>query len=251
MDMLDNNLLESPYHISRRKGFSISKESLKFAMKKFKKEDDGFVLIMADAKERSNRNSLYNTHWELYARTDLPLKAITDIFDCLELNVPINTFIHSKSTPEEIEKVRDSVVRIYYQKNIEKFGPVAKNNTMTLNKETLEQAKQCIKDYLIREFGEAAVPVEFSNLRRIKLAERITPKHSYLLSTEVDLVESSINIYINGKQEHQRKYNTLEELVENELMTLNYERLTTMDEDGFKKFQDEHKHKSELKRDDR
>lgn len=232
--------LHSPYSDSTyMKFFRVSSESIQYTWKKYgktKKYGEDELHQIADGIERSKKNALYKTHEYLYARPEIDGLTRHYIFDCLELGYPIDKHIDLNSTPEKIKKVRDAVVRTLYQKNIDEFGPIEKEQP-EIDPEKLEEAKELIREYIMRDLGPQVVPLEFTNLKKIPLAHRQTPLYGYNLQAEVNLIDNQINKYINGIRRYHVTYESLDDLIEEVLKNLSYENLTFLDEKEYRRIE--------------
>ncbi|WP_275532286.1 hypothetical protein [Flavonifractor sp. An82] len=86
----------------------------------------------------------------------------------------------------------------------------------------LDTAKGLISDFCEREYGSE---VEFTDLRHIGLACTTTEDEKHILQVDADLVDYAVCYLIDGVQIHQDKYETLSDLIDQELSVLDFDSL--------------------------
>lgn len=86
----------------------------------------------------------------------------------------------------------------------------------------LDTAKGLISDFCEREYGSE---VEFTDLRHIGLACTTTEDEKHILQVDADLVDYAICYLVDGVQVHQDKYETLSDLIDQELSALDFDNL--------------------------
>ena len=86
----------------------------------------------------------------------------------------------------------------------------------------LDTAKGLISDFCEREYGSE---VEFTDLRHIGLACTTTEDEKHILQVDADLVDYSVCYLVDGVQVHQDKYETLSDLIAQELSVLDFDSL--------------------------
>ena len=86
----------------------------------------------------------------------------------------------------------------------------------------LDTAKGLIADFCEKEYGSE---VEFTDLRHIGLACTTTEDEAHLIQVDADLVDYSICYLVDGVQVHQDKYESLSDLIEQELSALDFDSL--------------------------
>lgn len=86
----------------------------------------------------------------------------------------------------------------------------------------LDTAKGLISDFCEREYGSE---VEFTDLRHIGLACTTTEDEKQILQVDADLVDYAVCYLIDGVQIHQDKYETLSDLIDQELSVLDFDSL--------------------------
>ena len=102
-----------------------------------------------------------------------------------------------------------------------------------------EQAKELINEFCMEEYRENA---DLSNLSNIGIAytdltdEATGEEHGVQVS--VDLIHNSLSVTIDGKLISQNSYESLTELIDNELQYLDFESLVYVSEEEWAKFRD-------------
>lgn len=86
----------------------------------------------------------------------------------------------------------------------------------------LDTAKGLISDFCEQEYGSE---VEFTDLRHIGLACITTENEKHILQVDADLVDYTICYLVDGVQVHQDKYETLSDLIDQELSVLDFDSL--------------------------
>ncbi len=86
----------------------------------------------------------------------------------------------------------------------------------------LDTAKGLISDFCEREYGSE---VEFTDLRHIGLACTTTEDEKHILQVDADLVDYAVCYLVDGVQIHQDKYETLSDLIDQELSVLAFDSL--------------------------
>lgn len=86
----------------------------------------------------------------------------------------------------------------------------------------LDTAKGLISDFCEQEYGSE---VEFTDLRHIGLACTTTEDEKHILQVDADLVDYTICYLVDGVQVHQDKYETLSDLIDQELSALDFDSL--------------------------
>lgn len=86
----------------------------------------------------------------------------------------------------------------------------------------LDTAKGLISEFCEREYGSE---VEFTDLRHIGLACTTTEDEKHILQVDADLVDYAVCYLVDGVQVHQDKYETLSDLIDQELSVLDFDSL--------------------------
>ncbi|MBR5359737.1 MAG: hypothetical protein IK123_02505, partial [Lachnospiraceae bacterium] len=109
-----------------------------------------------------------------------------------------------------------------------------------------EQAKELINEFCYREYDHDA---DFSDLSNVEIAYTDLVDEAdgkeYPIQASVDLEHNSIRLAIDGQIISQNEYDTLTDLIENELKYLDLDELTFVSEEDWKKF-----HNTELTAED-
>ena len=86
----------------------------------------------------------------------------------------------------------------------------------------LDTAKGLISEFCEREYGSE---VEFTDLQHIGLACTTTEDEKHILQVDANLVDYAICYLVDGVQVHQDKYETLSDLIDQELSVLDFDSL--------------------------
>lgn len=101
--------------------------------------------------------------------------------------------------------------------------------TTSYGQSQLDTAKGLITEFCEREYGSE---VEFTDLRHIGLAYTTTEDEKHELQVNADLVDYSISYLVDGVQVHEDKYESLTELIEQELSVLDFDSLISVGMDA-------------------
>ncbi len=161
---------------------------------------------------------------------------VTDVTMDNGETVPIYSII--KSTAKEyIEKLIDSgfVVTVSDEDNEKRYDATySPDNKEDFNKNfpenPIEKAKRIIKDYYDREF-EDDKSVDFSDMSNVGLAFSETENGEHEITVSANLEHFSIDIFVDDKLYERRKYSSIDDLIDQELYSLNFQELTSLDED--------------------
>ena len=94
----------------------------------------------------------------------------------------------------------------------------------------LEIAKEFINDFCEAEYGS---PADFSDLEKVGIAYTTVTDEEIPIQVNADLVHYRIERYLDGKFLERRQYESLDELIQNELAELDFDQLTSVDQDYF------------------
>ena len=86
----------------------------------------------------------------------------------------------------------------------------------------LDTAKGLISEFCEREYGSE---VEFTDLQHIGLACTTTEDEKHILQVDANLVDYAICYLVDGVQVHQDKYETLSDLIDQDLSALDFDNL--------------------------
>lgn len=103
----------------------------------------------------------------------------------------------------------------------------ANDHLMVQNEVDLTEAKRLIDEYCLDEFESEA---DYVDLEHVALAFTTTEDGEHTVEAQADLVHFSINRYVDGQLFESRSYDSIEELISNELQTLDFNDLTYLDE---------------------
>ena len=92
----------------------------------------------------------------------------------------------------------------------------------------LEQAKELIDQFCQAEFDS---PADFSNLEQVDLAYTTVTDKEIPIQVTVDLVHYRVERYLDGQLLERRQHESLEELIQNELTQLDFDQLTSVEQE--------------------
>ena len=95
---------------------------------------------------------------------------------------------------------------------------------------SLDVAKEFINDFCEAEYGS---PADFSDLEKVGIAYTTVTDEEIPIQVNADLVHYRIERYLDGQFLERRQYESLDELIQNELAELDFDQLTSVDQDYF------------------
>ena len=95
------------------------------------------------------------------------------------------------------------------------------------NEVDLTEAKRLIDEYCLDEFKSEA---DYADLEHVALAFTTTGDGEHTVEAQADLAHFSINRYVDGQLFEGRSYDSIEELISNELQALDFNDLTYLDQ---------------------
>lgn len=101
------------------------------------------------------------------------------------------------------------------------------DHLMVQNEVDLTEAKRLIDEYCLDEFESEA---DYADLEHVALAFTTTGDGEHTVEAQADLVHFSINRYVDGQLFESRSYDSIEELISNELQALDFNDLTYLDQ---------------------
>ena len=101
------------------------------------------------------------------------------------------------------------------------------DHLMVQNEVDLTEAKRLIDEYCLDEFESEA---DYVDLEHVALAFTTTGDGEHTVEAQADLVHFSINRYVDGQLFESRSYDSIEELISNELQALDFSDLTYLDQ---------------------
>ena len=103
----------------------------------------------------------------------------------------------------------------------------ANDRLIVQNEVDLTEAKRLIDEYCLGEFESVA---DYADLKHIPLAFTTTEDGGHTVEAQADLAHFSINRYVDGQLFESRSYDSIEELISNELQALDFSDLTYFDQ---------------------
>ena len=100
----------------------------------------------------------------------------------------------------------------------------------TQDQALLEQAKELIDQFCQEEYDSYA---DFSDLEKVGIAYTTVTDEEIPIQVNVDLVNYRVERYLDGQFLERRQYESLDELIQNELAELDFDQLTSVDQDYF------------------
>ena len=119
----------------------------------------------------------------------------------------------------------EDMPRDVFERRLRESG--ANDHLMVQNEVDLTEAKRLIDEYCLGEFESVA---DYADLKHIPLAFTTTEDGGHTVEAQADLVHFSINRYVDGQLFESRSYDSIEELISNELQALDFNDLTYLDE---------------------
>ena len=93
---------------------------------------------------------------------------------------------------------------------------------------SLEIAKKFINDFCVTEYGS---PADFSDLEKVGIAYTTVTDEEIPIQVNADLVHYRIERYLDGKFLERRQYESLDELIQNELADLDFDDLVSVSDE--------------------
>lgn len=93
---------------------------------------------------------------------------------------------------------------------------------------SLEIAKEFINDFCVTEYGS---PADFSDLEKVGIAYTTVTDEEIPIQVNADLVHYRIERYLDGKFLERRQYESLDELIQNELADLDFDDLVSVSDE--------------------
>ncbi|MBN3025470.1 DEAD/DEAH box helicase family protein [Ruthenibacterium lactatiformans] len=90
---------------------------------------------------------------------------------------------------------------------------------------SLEIAKEFINDFCVAEYGS---PADFSDLEKVGIAYTTVTDEEIPIQVNVDLVHYRIERYLDGQFLERRQYESLDELIQNELAEMDFDDLVSV-----------------------
>ena len=93
---------------------------------------------------------------------------------------------------------------------------------------SLEIAKEFINDFCVAEYGS---PADFSDLEKVGIAYTTVTDEEIPIQVNADLVHYRIERYLDGQFLERRQYESLDELIQNELAELDFDDLISVSDE--------------------
>ena len=107
---------------------------------------------------------------------------------------------------------------------------------LTPNQSLLEQAKGLIDQFCQKEYNS---PADFSDLEKVGIAYTTVTDEEIPIQVNVDLVHYRIERYLGEQLMERRQYESLDELIHNELIDLEFDELVAVSDDELKSIEAE------------
>lgn len=95
----------------------------------------------------------------------------------------------------------------------------------TVSSELLEQAKEIINEFCQNEYGSNA---DFSNLKEVGIAFTTVTDDEIPIQVNANLVDLSVEQYLDDKLIERTRYSSMEEMIESALVYLDFDELTSI-----------------------
>ena len=93
---------------------------------------------------------------------------------------------------------------------------------------SLEIAKEFINDFCVAEYGS---PADFSDLEKVGIAYTTVTDEEIPIQVNADLVHYRMERYLDGQFLERRQYESLDELIQNELAELDFDDLISVSDE--------------------
>lgn len=143
----------------------------------------------------------------------------------------INAELEVKKPFDKEKEMKEKVARLSQldqQLNMAENEPIEQASDLDI-------AKDYIMDFIANEYGDERQDFEFDNLEKVDIAYTTTEDEKHSIQASVDLVNFSMNTYIDDILIKKEQYGTLKELNEYALQHLDYSSLVYVDEDDIEK----------------
>ena len=128
-----------------------------------------------------------------------------------------------------VEEQQDRDFEVSMQQDIEPLTVGAPEEQDQTEADDLETAKQLISDFCADEYQTEEM--DFSNPEHIGIAYTTTEDEKHEIQVEVNLLDFSISQLVDDKCVERRSYNSLRELIDNELTGLDFDELVRLEHD--------------------
>ena len=128
-----------------------------------------------------------------------------------------------------VEEQQDRDLETNIQREMEALTSTSWEEQDRAEADDLETAKQLISDFCADEYQ--VEEVDFSNPEHIGIAYTTTEDEKHEIQVEVNLLDFSVSQLVDGKSVEKRSYDSLRELIDNELTGLDFDELVRLEHD--------------------
>jgi hypothetical protein len=176
-----------------------------------------------------NREINFNNYNIIYKNSYSKEIDLEELFSKFNSNIPNDFKGHSLSVSDVIAINDGSNIKAYYCDN---FGfkeiPEFANSLKQYNDNLLEEAKNYINDFCIKEFGDAA---EFDSLNTANVAYTVSEDCNHEIQVNINLSNLSVNKFVDRKIVEFEEYDSLEQLIECQLKCLDFDELIRIEDE--------------------
>lgn len=125
---------------------------------------------------------------------------------------------------KRILKWNEVTQRIQLMVQMEQYLTAESAQSVQPQLEQLDQAKQLVGAFCAQEYGQSD-PEDYADLHHVPLAYTDAENGAHALEIEADLLQPAIRYLADGETIHEDSYETLSELIDTELSSLEYDRM--------------------------
>ncbi|MCH4888933.1 helicase [Acidaminobacter sp. JC074] len=145
-----------------------------------------------------------------------------------------NAEVEVKKPFDKDKEMKEKVTRL---SELDQKLNLAENEALQAPSE-LDRAKNLIQDYLEKEYEEEREPFDFDDLEKVDIAYTTTEDEKHEIQASVDLINFSVNTYIDDTLVNKEQYGTLKELNDYALEHLDYASLVFVEDEDIERIED-------------
>lgn len=142
-----------------------------------------------------------------------------------------NAEVEVKKPFDKEKEMKDKVSRL---SELDQKLNLAEQDAMELPSE-LDRAKELIQEFIDKEYEEEREPFEFENLEKVDIAYTTTEDEKHEIQASIDLINFSVNTYIDDMLIDKEQYGTLKELNDYALEHLDYGSLIFIEDEDIER----------------
>lgn len=142
-----------------------------------------------------------------------------------------NAEVEVKKPFDKEKEMKDKVSRL---SELDQKLNLAEQDAVELPSE-LDRAKELIQEFIDKEYEEEREPFEFENLEKVDIAYTTTEDEKHEIQASIDLINFSVNTYIDDMLVDKEQYGTLKELNDYALEHLDYGSLIFVEDEDIER----------------